>query len=156
MTSPGALLSPFRSDCLKGKVALVTGGGSGIGYEISRQIGELLKISLQTYSQPFSQSAGGSCVRVGLLYLHFTALDWYAVVATCALNNTGVKRDDEREPSSYKHTLSTQIEKVLSRDPKQTDRLSGGPCSWKSPLKVLRLEYKYVSSDQLTRWYNPQ
>ncbi|CAM9619147.1 unnamed protein product [Ascophyllum nodosum] len=31
--------SPFRPECLGGKVALVTGGGSGIGYEISRQIG---------------------------------------------------------------------------------------------------------------------
>jgi len=30
--------SPFRADVLKGKAALVTGGGSGIGFEIAAQL----------------------------------------------------------------------------------------------------------------------
>ncbi|GMG99278.1 hypothetical protein Nepgr_001118 [Nepenthes gracilis] len=32
--------SPFKPDVLKGKVALLTGGGSGIGFEISTQFGK--------------------------------------------------------------------------------------------------------------------
>lgn len=40
LTMTSALQSPFREDCLGGKVALVTGGGSGIGFQISRQLGE--------------------------------------------------------------------------------------------------------------------
>lgn len=32
--------SPFKADILRGKVALVTGGGSGIGFEISAQFGK--------------------------------------------------------------------------------------------------------------------
>jgi len=40
MTSaaPNASPSPFRGDCLVGQVAVVTGGGSGIGFEIARQL----------------------------------------------------------------------------------------------------------------------
>ncbi|KAJ6316913.1 hypothetical protein OIU78_020076 [Salix suchowensis] len=32
--------SPFKTNILKGKVALITGGGSGIGFEISAQFGK--------------------------------------------------------------------------------------------------------------------
>lgn len=32
--------SPFKPDVVKGKVALITGGGSGIGFEISSQFGK--------------------------------------------------------------------------------------------------------------------
>ncbi|XP_057510090.1 peroxisomal 2,4-dienoyl-CoA reductase [(3E)-enoyl-CoA-producing] [Actinidia eriantha] len=32
--------SPFKEDILRGKVALLTGGGSGIGFEISAQLGK--------------------------------------------------------------------------------------------------------------------
>lgn len=32
------MTSPFRNDCLAGKVALVTGGGSGICFELTKQL----------------------------------------------------------------------------------------------------------------------
>lgn len=32
--------SPFKADIVKGKVGLITGGGSGIGFEISKQFGK--------------------------------------------------------------------------------------------------------------------
>ncbi|XWS10410.1 hypothetical protein CRYUN_Cryun39dG0074800 [Craigia yunnanensis] len=32
--------SPFKADIMKGKVGLITGGGSGIGFEISTQLGK--------------------------------------------------------------------------------------------------------------------
>lgn len=30
--------SPYKSNCLQGRVCLITGGGSGIGFEIARQM----------------------------------------------------------------------------------------------------------------------
>ncbi|KAJ8752533.1 hypothetical protein K2173_004821 [Erythroxylum novogranatense] len=59
--------SPFKADILKGKVALVTGGGSGIGLEISTQFGKHgASVSIMGRRQEVLHSAVCSLQSLGI------------------------------------------------------------------------------------------
>ncbi|XVF68381.1 hypothetical protein PTKIN_Ptkin10aG0201100 [Pterospermum kingtungense] len=59
--------SPFKADILKGKVALVTGGGSGIGYEISLQLGKHgASIAIMGRRKPVLNSAVAALHSLGI------------------------------------------------------------------------------------------
>lgn len=59
--------SPFKGDILKGKVALVTGGGSGIGYEISLQLGKHgASIAIMGRRKPVLHSAVAALHALGI------------------------------------------------------------------------------------------
>ncbi|VFQ58749.1 unnamed protein product [Cuscuta campestris] len=62
-----AAASPFRSDILRGQVALLTGGGSGIGFEIATQFGKHgASISIMGRRSSVVQSAVSSLRSLGI------------------------------------------------------------------------------------------
>lgn len=59
--------SPFKENCLAGKVALITGGGSGIGFEIARQLGlHGAAVVLMGRREAPLRSAAGSLAAEGI------------------------------------------------------------------------------------------
>lgn len=63
--------SPFKQDALKGKVALITGGGSGIGFEISRQFGKHgASIAIMGRRQHVLDSAVSALTSLGIPVLY--------------------------------------------------------------------------------------
>ncbi|KAF7851639.1 hypothetical protein BT93_L3297 [Corymbia citriodora subsp. variegata] len=59
--------SPFRGDIVKGKVALITGGGSGIGFEISTQLGKHgAFVAIMGRRKPVLDSAVSALASLGI------------------------------------------------------------------------------------------
>jgi len=59
--------SPFRKDVLQGRVALVTGGGSGIGLEISKQLGlHGARVVISGRRQPVLEKACSLLTTLGI------------------------------------------------------------------------------------------
>lgn len=64
--------SPFRTDILKGKVALLTGGGSGIGFEIAAEFGKHgASISIMGRRKDILDSAVASLLSLGIQAVGF-------------------------------------------------------------------------------------
>ena len=63
-----SFIRSFRSDCLAGYSALVTGGTSGIGFEIARQLGlHGAAVTLMGRRQTVAQSAAESLRNQGVI-----------------------------------------------------------------------------------------
>ncbi|KAM0000386.1 putative 2,4-dienoyl-CoA reductase ((2E)-enoyl-CoA-producing) [Helianthus debilis subsp. tardiflorus] len=64
--------SPFKAEILKGKVALLTGGASGIGFEISTQFGKHgASIAVMGRRKTVVDSAVSSLQSLGIPVLTF-------------------------------------------------------------------------------------
>lgn len=64
--------SPFKADVVKGKVCLITGGGSGIGFEISTQFGKHgASVAIMGRRKPVLDPAVSSLHSLGInVYSH--------------------------------------------------------------------------------------
>jgi len=63
--------SPFRETVLKGKVALITGGGSGICFEIARQFGlHGARVAIMGRRKQVLEAAVASFKSLGIQVLH--------------------------------------------------------------------------------------
>lgn len=82
--------SPFRNDCLQDRVAFVTGGGSGIGFEIARQLGlHGAKLCLMGRREPVLREACASLEKEGV---------------PCCFS-----RGDVRQPDSSEQAIATCV-----------------------------------------------
>ncbi|XP_044468458.1 peroxisomal 2,4-dienoyl-CoA reductase [(3E)-enoyl-CoA-producing] [Mangifera indica] len=64
--------SPFKADIVKGKIALITGGGSGIGFEISKQFGEHgASIAIMGRRKPVLDAAVSTLQSLGIKAVGF-------------------------------------------------------------------------------------
>eukprot|EP01095_Lingulamoeba_sp_RSL-Kostka_P008976 TRINITY_DN3060_c0_g1_i1.p1 TRINITY_DN3060_c0_g1~~TRINITY_DN3060_c0_g1_i1.p1 ORF type:complete len:295 (-),score=126.36 TRINITY_DN3060_c0_g1_i1:79-963(-) len=89
--------SPFRNDCLAPKVALITGGGSGIGFEIAKQLGlHGCSIVLMGRRENFLKSAAEELGELGI--------------------KAGFCSGDVRNPTSADEVVSYTIETFGSLD----------------------------------------
>jgi peroxisomal 2,4-dienoyl-CoA reductase len=60
-------MSPFKSDILRGRAALVTGGGTGIGKEIARTLGEHgARVAIASRKQPVLDAARAELEALGI------------------------------------------------------------------------------------------
>ncbi|XP_021299501.1 peroxisomal 2,4-dienoyl-CoA reductase-like [Herrania umbratica] len=64
--------SPFKADIVKGKVALITGGGSGIGFEISTQFGKHgASVAIMGRRKQVLESAVSALQSLGIIAVGF-------------------------------------------------------------------------------------
>lgn len=76
--------SPFKSDVLKGKVALLTGGGSGIGFEISSQFGKHgASIAIMGRRKNVLDDAVSALTSLGIPVLYLSFFYLFFFLLTC-------------------------------------------------------------------------
>uniref|UniRef100_A0A7S3LKP7 2,4-dienoyl-CoA reductase [(3E)-enoyl-CoA-producing] n=1 Tax=Aplanochytrium stocchinoi TaxID=215587 RepID=A0A7S3LKP7_9STRA len=82
------MTSPFKSDCIKGRVALITGGGSGIGFGIAKTLGEHgAKVVIMGRRQKFLDDA-------------VLKLNSYGIEASCHVGDVR-KEEDAKKVVDY-------------------------------------------------------
>ncbi|XP_022748886.1 peroxisomal 2,4-dienoyl-CoA reductase-like [Durio zibethinus] len=102
--------SPFNADILKGKVALGTGGGSGIGYEISLQLGKhgasIAIIGRRKHVLDSAVAALDHSHGIPVIYsFFFVAILLYSLLIAIGLEGDVRKKDDATRTvqSTFKH-----------------------------------------------------
>ena len=70
--------SPYRADIVEGKVGLLTGGGSGIGFEISAQFGKHgASVAIMGRRRNVLDAAVSSLQSLGIQVQLYWGVDFY-------------------------------------------------------------------------------